>query len=187
MDMEGRHITVGVCIKGSTSNEFEVDYYKKLEEFIELQYHSKQNKLFLFKCYWCDSTEREIRVDPYHGLIEINSKAKLCNGDDVFVFIKQCQQVYYTYNLSFRKDRSRADWLSIVKIKPRGHVKVVQDDNDELNVGDDIFQLGELVDPYRVAPSNDLEENSNFHIVENIFIDVDVEELNDSLSSSGHT
>jgi len=74
-----------------------------------------------------------------------------------------------------------------VKTKPRGHVKVVQDDNDQLNMGDDIFQLGELVDPYRVASSNDLEENSNFHIVENIFIDVDVEELNDSLSSSGHT
>jgi hypothetical protein len=25
-------------------------------------------------------------------------------------------------------------------------------------VGDNIFQLGELVDPYRVAPSNDLEK-----------------------------
>jgi hypothetical protein len=74
-----------------------------------------------------------------------------------------------------------------VKTKPRGRVKVVQDDNDELNVGDDIFQLGELVNPYRVAPFNDLEENLNFHIVENIFINVDVEELNDSLSSSGHT
>jgi len=74
-----------------------------------------------------------------------------------------------------------------VKTKPRGRVKVVQDDNDELNVGDDIFQLGELVNPYQVAPFNDLEENLNFHIVENIFINVDVEELNDSLSSSGHT
>jgi len=26
----------GVCIKGSTSSEFEVDYYGKLEEIIEL-------------------------------------------------------------------------------------------------------------------------------------------------------
>jgi len=26
----------GVCVKGSTSNEFEVDYYGKLEKVIEL-------------------------------------------------------------------------------------------------------------------------------------------------------
>jgi hypothetical protein len=44
---------------------------------------------------------------------------------DVFVFAKQCQQVYYTYNPSFRKDRSRVDWLSILKTKPKGLVEVV--------------------------------------------------------------
>jgi hypothetical protein len=31
----------GVCVKGSTCSEFEVDYYGKLEEVGELQYHSK--------------------------------------------------------------------------------------------------------------------------------------------------
>jgi hypothetical protein len=31
----------GVCIKGSTSSEFEVDYYSRLEEIIKLQYHSE--------------------------------------------------------------------------------------------------------------------------------------------------
>jgi len=31
----------GVCVKGLTSNEFKVDYYGKLEEVIELQYHSE--------------------------------------------------------------------------------------------------------------------------------------------------
>jgi hypothetical protein len=50
-------------------------------------------------------------------------------------------------------------------------------------VGDDVFKLGELVDLYRVAPSNPLEEISNFCIVENIFVDVDVEGLNDVLRS----
>ena len=48
------------------------------------------------------------------------------------------------------------------------------------------FQLSKLVDPYRVAPFNDLEDNSNFCIIENMFIDVDAEELNDVLSSSRH-
>ena len=36
----------GYCIKGSTSNEFEVDYYNKLEEEIELQYHWIKNTFF---------------------------------------------------------------------------------------------------------------------------------------------
>jgi hypothetical protein len=47
-----------VCVKGSTSNEFEVDYHEKLEKVIELQYHSEQIKLFLFICYWYDTTDR---------------------------------------------------------------------------------------------------------------------------------
>ena len=49
---------------------------------------------------------------------------------------------------------------------------------------DDVFQVSELVDPYRFATSIELEENLNFHILKNIF--VYVEELNVVLSSSGH-
>ena len=109
----------GVCVKGSTSSELEVDYYGRLEEVVELQYHNEQNIMFLFKCYWYDTTHRGIRVDPHYGLVEINSKARLRNINDVFVFAKQCQQVYYTYTPSFRKDRSRVDWLSVLKTKPR--------------------------------------------------------------------
>jgi len=37
-----------VCVKGFTSSELEVDYYGRLEEVVELQYHNKQNKVFLF-------------------------------------------------------------------------------------------------------------------------------------------
>ena len=35
------------CVKGSIFNEFEVDYYEKLEKLIKLQYHNKQNSLFI--------------------------------------------------------------------------------------------------------------------------------------------
>jgi len=48
------------------------------------------------------------------------------------------------------------------------------------------FQLGELVDPYWVASSNDSDENLNFRITKNIFVDVDAGELNGVLSSSKH-
>ena len=73
-----------------------------------------------------------------------------------------------------------------MKTKPKGHVEVVQDENDDLNVEDDVFLVSELVEPYRVAPSIDLEENSNFHVFNNIFVNVnaDTEELNVVLSSS---
>jgi hypothetical protein len=77
-----------VSVKGSTCSEFEVDYNGKLEKVIKLQYHNEQNIVFLFKCYWYDTTDRGIRVDPHYGLVKINSKAKLHNINDVFVFAK---------------------------------------------------------------------------------------------------
>jgi hypothetical protein len=49
---------------------------------------------------------------------------------------------------------------------------------------DEVFQASELVEPYRVAPSIDLEENSNFHVFNDSLVDVDVEELNVVLSST---
>ena len=51
---------------------------------------------------------------------------------------------------------------------------------------DNVFQLGEFVDPYRVASSIDLEENSKFCVLEIIFVDVDVKELNVVFSSNEH-
>jgi hypothetical protein len=49
---------------------------------------------------------------------------------------------------------------------------------------DEVFQASELVKPYRVAPSIDLEENLNFHVFNDSLVDVDVEELNVVLSST---
>ena len=86
---------------------------------------------------------------------------------------------------SFRKDRSRVDWLSVLKTKPRGRIEVVQDENEDTSVRDEVFQVSELVEPYRVAPSIELEENSNFRVFNDSLIDVDAEELNFVLSSSG--
>jgi hypothetical protein len=74
-----------------------------------------------------------------------------------------------------------------VKTKLRGRVEVIHNGTDELTMRDEIFQPGELVNPYRVASSNELEENFNFSISENIFVDVDTKKLNNVLSSSRHT
>jgi hypothetical protein len=86
-----------VCVKGSTSSELEVDYYGRLEEVVELQYHSEQNRVFLFKCYWYDTTDRGIRVDSHYGLVEINSKARLRNVNDVFVFAKMSTSLLHIH------------------------------------------------------------------------------------------
>jgi len=176
---------ISVCVKGSTSSELEVDYYDRLEEVVKLQYHNEQNRVFLFKCYWYDTIDRGIRVDPHFGLVEINSKARLSNVNDVFVFAKQCQQVYYTYTLFFRKNQSRVDWLSVLKTKPRGRVELVQDENEDTSVRDEVFQVSELVEPYRFAHSIDLEENLIFCVFDDSLVDVDIEELNVVLSSTG--
>jgi hypothetical protein len=42
-----------------------------------------------------------------------------------------------------------------------------------------------LVEPYQVAPSIELKENSNFCVFNDSLVDVDAEELNVVLSSSG--
>ena len=119
--------------------------------------------MFLFKCYWYDTTDRGIRVDPHYGLVEINSKARLRNVNN----------------------RSRVDWLSVLKTKPMSRVEVVQDENEDTSVRDEVFQVSELVEPYRVALSIDLEENSNFRVFDDSLVDIDAEELNVVLSSSG--
>jgi hypothetical protein len=59
-----------------------------------------------------------------------------------------------------------------VKTKPKSHFKVVKDGNDKVTMRDDVFQLDELIDPYRVALSIELGENSNFHIAKHTYIDV---------------
>ena len=49
---------------------------------------------------------------------------------------------------------------------------------------DEVFQVSELVEPYRFALSIDLEENSNFRVFDDSLVDVDAEELNIVLSSN---
>ena len=43
---------------------------------------------------------------------------------------------------------------------------------------DEVFQVSELVKPYRVAPSIDFEENSIFCVFDYSLVYVDAEELN---------
>jgi len=70
------------------------------------------------------------------------------------------------------------------KIKPKGRVEIVQDENEDTSVIDEVFQASELVEPYRVASSINLEENLNFRVFNDSLVDVDAEELNVVMSST---
>jgi hypothetical protein len=48
-------------------------------------------------------------------------------------------------------------------------VVVNEYDNDEVNEGDDIFQMDVLVNSYRLTLSVEL-ENLNFHVIKNIYV-----------------
>jgi hypothetical protein len=89
----------------------------------------------------------------------------------------------HTWTPSFKKDHNRVDWLSIIKTEPRSQVQIVKDGNNDLIRGDDIFQIDKLIDQYRVALYTKL-ENLNFHVTENTYVDVNVDELNVILSTN---
>jgi hypothetical protein len=56
-----------------------------------------------------------------------------------------------------------------VKTKLRSHIQVVQDSKDKVIAEDDVFQIDELVDAYRVVSSTDLEQNLNSLVTKNVF------------------
>jgi len=47
-----------------------------------------------------------------------------------------------------------------VTSKPKDHVQVVQDGNDEVTTRVNVFKLNEFIDPYRVVPSTNLVQAS---------------------------
>jgi hypothetical protein len=61
-----------------------------------------------------------IRVDHHHGLLEVNKNDRLRNINNIVIFVKQCQKIYYIYIFFFfRNDHNRIDWLSIIESKSR--------------------------------------------------------------------
>jgi hypothetical protein len=42
-----------------------------------------------------------IRVDHHHGLLEVNKNDRLRNINNIVIFVKQCQKIYYIYTFFF--------------------------------------------------------------------------------------
>jgi hypothetical protein len=58
-----------------------------------------------------------------------------------------------------------------VKFKSRSLVQVVENGNNEVIGRDDVFQMDQLVDPYR-PPSYTKLKNPNFHVTKNTYVDI---------------
>ncbi|GJS44948.1 transposase, Ptta/En/Spm [Tanacetum coccineum] len=94
----------GVCVKGSTYNEFESDYYGLLVEVLELNYHDSNGRcvVVLFKCDWFEPIQG-VRVNRKHNLVDMKYKSKGCQNDP-FILTSQVEQVYYAPYPSMTKD-----------------------------------------------------------------------------------
>ncbi|PWA68177.1 hypothetical protein CTI12_AA313130 [Artemisia annua] len=175
----GEHQTTinsGVCVKGSCYNDYEKDYYVTLLNVIQLHYVGGY-RVTLFKCHWFDS-ERGIKVDGKHGLVDIDIKSKL-GGNDPFVLAEQAEQVYYT-TYPARK-RSRTEWLGVCKAKARSTYNSSQNNvqRDEVtSTIDGFYQEDEMPPPGVVGVDVDLDQVVNLPSTEVEEVE-EVEEVQD--------
>ncbi|XP_042380779.1 uncharacterized protein LOC121973389 [Zingiber officinale] len=160
----------GVCVLGSTVNEYEVDYYGVLEEILELKYYGLKDAIVLFKCHWYDTSDKGMKVHRL-GLVEINHKSKL-NTNDPFILAAQAQQVYYITSPTIKHERN--DWVTACKVKARGKFDIPFLEEQDENVSPIVevaYQEEEISHPHLVLTDTDIDDD-------NIICDVDEEELN---------
>ncbi|PKA64983.1 hypothetical protein AXF42_Ash011585 [Apostasia shenzhenica] len=117
----------GICIKGSSYNDYERDYYGMLIDIVEFEYFGRENNVVLFKCEWYD-TERGTKIDPRYGLVDVNFKSRLA-VNEAFILAQQATQVYYTIYPSCNKDKS--SWWAVCKAK----LKIINDDRTIIEDG----------------------------------------------------
>ncbi|XP_042379879.1 uncharacterized protein LOC121972257 [Zingiber officinale] len=161
----------GVCVLGSTINEYEVDYYGVLEEILELNYYGLKDVIVLFKCHWYDTSDKGMKVHRL-GLVEINHKSKL-NTNDPFILAAQAQQVYYTRSPTIKQERN--DWVTACKVKARGKFDIPFLEKQDENVSPIVevaYQEEEISTPNNVLTDIDIDDV-------NIIFNVDKEELNE--------
>ncbi|KAL0289026.1 UNVERIFIED_CONTAM: hypothetical protein Scaly_2713500, partial [Sesamum calycinum] len=102
-----------VYVKSSSYIDRENDFYRIIEEIIQLTYPLIQNlHIVLFKCHWVDPV-RGMKVHPRYHLVDVNFK--LYQKDDPFILAQQEVQVYFMEYQSMKRDK--ADWMAACKIK----------------------------------------------------------------------
>lgn len=163
----------GVCVKGSTYNENECDYYGIIEEILELSYLGDDNHTFLFKCHWFDPNS--VRYDTAYEIVDIKHKSKLSTYDP-FILAAQAQQVYYTkYPSSTNKERN--DWWAVCKVKTRlfPEYELDRTETNELDINPEFFQA-DLVRDANLATSSVVDAETFSLSIENEVEEIDPED-----------
>ena len=113
----------GVCIKGSSHNVNELEYYCRLQDILELEYPALPIKrIVLFKCSWFDPIlNRGTRIHPQYKLVDVKS-GRVFNKYEPFILVVQAAQVYFASYPALKRNVN--DWLVVCKIKARGIVEV---------------------------------------------------------------
>jgi hypothetical protein len=89
MDMVERHITVGFVLKDQLLLSLKLTTMRSWKGSLNCNIIASRIKYFYLNAIGM-TTDRGIRVDLHHGLVKINSKARLRNINDFFIFVKQC-------------------------------------------------------------------------------------------------
>ncbi|GKV15519.1 hypothetical protein SLEP1_g26306 [Rubroshorea leprosula] len=142
----------GLCGKGTTLNDNELDYYGQLKEVIELHCFDSSipRSVILFNCDWCD-LNKGIMIHLSSSIVDINPQFKL-QTNEPFVLASQAQQVFYTSYPS--KNPHRKGWYAVCKIRARTII-------DTSSLGDgvnDYYQDDNPLMPQLVQPSTIIDD-----------------------------
>ncbi|KAL0405155.1 UNVERIFIED_CONTAM: hypothetical protein Slati_3829400 [Sesamum latifolium] len=109
-------VNYSVCVKSSSYADEDNDFYKIIEEIIQLRYPLIPNlHIVLFKCRWVDPV-RGMKVHLCYHLVDVNFK-KLYQKDETLILAQQAVQVYFTEYPSMKRDK--AVWIVVAKVKAR--------------------------------------------------------------------
>ena len=89
MDMVEKHITVGFVLKDQFLLSLKLTTIRSWKGSLNCNIIASRIKYFYLNAIGM-TTDRGIRINLHHGLVKINSKARLRNINDFFIFVKQC-------------------------------------------------------------------------------------------------
>ena len=144
----------GVCCRGSSYGEDEIDYYGVVEDIIELSYVGNNNNVFVFRCNWFDPING-VRLDPSYKLVDVKPRSRLQTYEP-FILAQQAQQVYYTQYPN-KRGRGVREWWAACKVRPRlFEVEQMRDDENMENFEDDYYHEDESSEmPQQVTRDSD--------------------------------
>ncbi|GLT41667.1 hypothetical protein SLA2020_157120 [Shorea laevis] len=143
----------GVCVRGTTLNDDELEYYGQLKEVIELHYFDAPvpQSVILFNCDWYD-LNKGIVIHPSSRIVDVNPRFKL-QTNEPFILASQAQQVFYASYPS--RNPRRRGWYAACKIRARAII----DTSSLRDCVNDYYQDDDPPMPQLVQPSTIVDDD----------------------------